>query len=63
MITRNGVPAAVLISPADLASLEETLDVLSDPDTMNRLRRSKDAVARGEVLDPDQLRALMARDR
>lgn len=30
-VTRNGRPAAVLISPADLAELEKTLDVLSAP--------------------------------
>ncbi|MHB8293706.1 MAG: type II toxin-antitoxin system Phd/YefM family antitoxin, partial [Acidimicrobiales bacterium] len=29
-ITRNGRPAAVLVNPADLEALEETLDVLSD---------------------------------
>lgn len=63
VITRNGVPAAVLISPADLAALEETLDVLSDPDVMSRLRQSRDDIARGDVLDADQVRALIARDR
>lgn len=30
MVTRNGVPAAVLISPAELESIEATLEVLSD---------------------------------
>ena len=30
-VTRNGRAVAVLISPEDLAALEETLDVLSDP--------------------------------
>jgi prevent-host-death family protein len=59
VITRRGVPAAVLISPADLAALEETLDVLSDPDTMERLRRSREDVARGDVLDAEQLRTLL----
>ncbi len=29
-LTRNGRPAAVLISPDDLAHLEETLDLLGD---------------------------------
>jgi antitoxin YefM len=49
----------VLISPADLAALEETLDVLSDPETMDRLRRSREDVARGDVLDAEQLRTLL----
>ena len=30
-VTRNGRAAAVIISPEDLAELEETLAVLSDP--------------------------------
>ena len=30
-ITRNGRPAAVILSPDDLAQLEETLEVLGDP--------------------------------
>ena len=59
-ITRNGHPAAVLISPDDLEALEETLDVLSDPVTMQRLRDGEAAVAAGDVLDEAGLRALLA---
>lgn len=60
VIARKGVPAAVLISPAELAALGETLDVLSDPGTMERLRQSREDVARGDLLDAEQLRALLA---
>ncbi len=60
-ITRNGRPAAVLISPADLEALEETLDVLSDPATMRQLRESEAAVAAGDVVDESGLRDLVAR--
>ena len=31
IVTRNGVPAVVLISPAELESIEATLEVLSKP--------------------------------
>lgn len=31
VVTRNGKPAAVIVSPEDLAQLQETIDVLSDP--------------------------------
>jgi prevent-host-death family protein len=34
VITKNGIPAAVLISPDDLESLEETLAIQSDPSLM-----------------------------
>jgi antitoxin YefM len=60
-ITRNGRPAAVLISPEDLEALEETLDVLSDPATMKQLHESEAAVAVGDVLDEAGLRELAAK--
>jgi antitoxin YefM len=34
VVTRNGTPAAVLISPEDLESLEETLAVLGDSEAV-----------------------------
>lgn len=60
-ITRNGRPAAVLISPADLEALEETLDILSDPEAMRRLREGEAAVARGDIIDVAGLREIVAR--
>jgi prevent-host-death family protein len=59
-ITRHGHPVAVLISPDDLAALEETLDVLSSPEAMRQLAESRAAAAAGDVLDADQLAALLA---
>lgn len=50
VITRNGSPAAVLISPDDLEALEETLDVLSDRAAMRDLREAREAVAAGDVV-------------
>lgn len=58
-ITRNGRPAAVLLSPEDLEALEETLDVLSDPVAMKRLRDGDAAVAAGDVVDEAELRRLV----
>lgn len=37
VVTRNGTPAAVLISPDDLESLEETLAVLGDSEAVTEL--------------------------
>ena len=48
-VTRNGRAVAVLISPEDLAALEETLDVLSDPEAMADIREADAAYARGDV--------------
>jgi len=49
-VTRNGRPAAVLISPDDLAQLEETLDVLSDPEALADIREADAAYAGGDVV-------------
>lgn len=56
VVTRNGRPAAVLISPDDLAGLEETLEILSDPALVKRIREGEAAVVRGEVVGLDELR-------
>lgn len=58
-ITRHGHAVAVLIAPDDLAALEETLDVLSSPETMRQLAESREAIATGDVLDAGDLATLM----
>jgi prevent-host-death family protein len=60
-ITRHGQEVAVLLSPDDLASLEETLDVLSSPEAMRQLAESREAIEAGDVLDADELAALMVK--
>jgi len=60
-ITRNGRPVAVLISPEDLEALEETVDVLSDPVAMQRLREGEAAAAAGNLVDEAGLRELVAK--
>jgi len=58
-ITRNGHDAAVIISPEDLAQLEETISVLNDPDALADIREADAAYARGDVLrGVDAVRAL-----
>lgn len=50
VVTRNGRPAAVLLGYDDLAALEETLDVLSDPTALAEIHDADDEVTRGEVV-------------
>ena len=58
-ITRNGRAAAVLISPEDLAELEETLSVLADPEALADIREADASYARGDVVrGVDAVRAL-----
>ena len=48
-ITRNGHAAAVLISPEDLAELEETLSVLTDSEALADIREADQAYSRGDI--------------
>ena len=50
VITRNGQPAAVLLSPEDLAELEETVSVLTDAEALADIREADAAYARGDVV-------------
>ena len=50
VITRNGSPAAVLMSPDDLESLEETLAVLSERTAVEQLAEAHRAYLEGDVV-------------
>lgn len=58
-ITVHGVPSAVLLAPADLEALEETIAVLSDPAALRALSDADAELARGEGETEDDLRAAM----
>jgi prevent-host-death family protein len=64
VVTRNGEPAAVLVSPDDLERLEETLAVMSDRSLMAQIRASEKSAARGEPdVGIDELRLRLERRR
>ena len=46
VVTRNGKPAAVLVSYDEYERLKDSLAVLSDPDLMKQIRRSKSFYAK-----------------
>lgn len=50
VITRNGSPAAVLMSPQDLESLEETLAILTDSEALRELAAAQRAIAAGDAV-------------
>jgi prevent-host-death family protein len=56
-VTRHGRPAAVLISADDLAALEDTLDLLSDPLAMADIERARREVGAGNTVSAGELRA------
>lgn len=62
LITKNGTPAAVLISAADLEELEETIAVLSDRQAVRGLQDAERAVSEGDVVrGVEAVRKLRAR--
>lgn len=48
LVTRNGRPSFVLVSPDELESLEETLDILNDDGLMASLRQSRREASHGD---------------
>lgn len=55
-ITRHGRREAVIISTEDLEALEETLELLSDPDAVREIAEARAAADRGEGMNADDLR-------
>jgi len=56
-VTRNGRPAAVLMSAEDLAAIEDTLDLLSDPVAMADIAAARQELATARTVSVDELRA------
>ena len=59
-VTVHGKPSAVLIATEDLESLEDTVEILSDPGTLARLAASEAELAQGEGESDEQLAEVMA---
>jgi len=59
-VTRDGVPAAMVVSVAEWESLRETLAVLSDPKTVADLREAGESRAAGEVYNTEEVLAELA---
>jgi antitoxin YefM len=57
VLTRNGRPAAVLLSPEDLEALEDTLDLLSDPAAVAEIRAARKDIGKGRGVTAEELRA------
>lgn len=59
-ITRYGQPAAVLISAEELASLDETVDILSTPGALEEIRQAQAEVDRGEYVTAEEMSRILA---
>jgi prevent-host-death family protein len=63
VVTRNGSPAAALVPVDEYEALEETAEVLSDPDALAALEAGLAEIERGETVTPAELREELARRR
>lgn len=61
LVTKNGRDHVVVMSAADLDSIEATLELLVDHEAQARIARAREEVARGEYLDEAAVRKLVAR--
>jgi len=58
-VTRNGRDYVVLLSSADLESLEATIELLQDETAMARVREGEAALAAGDVITGEEMAMLM----
>ncbi|MBM3238368.1 type II toxin-antitoxin system Phd/YefM family antitoxin [Candidatus Poribacteria bacterium] len=50
MLTRRGTPYVVMMSAAEYESIQETLDILSDPEALSSLAKSKEDIQTGRLV-------------
>lgn len=60
LVTRNGAPAAALVPIDEYEALEETAEVLSDPDALSALEAGLAEIERGETVTLSELRSELA---
>lgn len=58
-ITKNGRSYVVLIAAEDLASLEATMELLSDPEAMQRVRQAQADFKDGDFTTGEDMAELM----
>jgi prevent-host-death family protein len=63
LVTRNGRPAAALVPIDEYEALEETAEVLSDPDALAAIEAGLVEINRGETVELDDLRRELAERR
>lgn len=62
-ITRNGRADVMLISVAEYESMQETLDILADDETLADLRQSREDFDAGDSFNIGEVRAELERRR
>lgn len=63
VVTRHGRPAAVLVPIDEYEALEETAEILSDPDALAAIEAGLAEIGRGETIMLDEVRRELAERR
>ena len=63
LVTRNGKPAAALVPIDEYQALEESAEILSDPDALDAIEAGLADLNRGDVVTLDALRSELAERR
>ncbi|HAH20129.1 MAG TPA: prevent-host-death protein [Candidatus Omnitrophica bacterium] len=56
VVTRRGKPVAVMISPDDYEGLLETVEILSDKESVKRIKQAKQQIKEGRTVSLEELR-------
>lgn len=56
IVTKRGKPIAVMIGPDDYEGLLETIEILSDKETVKRIKRAKQEIKEGKTISLKELR-------
>lgn len=63
LVTRNGKPAAALVPVDEYEALEETAEILSDPETLAAIEAGLAQAERGETVPFEEIRRELAERR
>jgi len=63
LVTRHGKPAAAIVPVGEYEALEETAEILSDPETLAAIEEGLAAFERGEFVELDEVRREIAERR
>lgn len=56
IITKRGKPVAIMMSPDDYEGLLETVEILSDKETVRRIKKAKQEIKEGKTVSLEELR-------
>ncbi len=61
-VTRRGKPVLAILSWEDFESLTETMEIMSDPETMAQLRQSIQEIKEGKTIPWEEVEAELLAD-